>query len=55
MVMKQTIGSERKHECLLHGPSMLAVDAKIYGVIYKQASSIAIDETSSYLSALKIS
>ena len=37
----------------LHGPSMLAVRAKIYGVLYNQASSIAFDETSSYWSALK--
>ena len=39
----------------LHGPSMFAVKAKIYGVIYNQASSIAFDETSSYWSALKSS
>ena len=32
----------------LHGPSMFAVKAKIYGVLYNQASSIAFDETSSY-------
>ena len=37
----------------LHGPSMFAVRAKIYGVLYNQASSIAFDETSSYWSALK--
>ena len=37
----------------LHGPSMLAVKAKIYGLLYKQYSSIAFDETSSYWSALK--
>ena len=37
----------------LHGPSMFAVEAKIYGVLYNQASSIAFDETSSYWSALK--
>ena len=36
---------------LLHGPSMFAVRAKIYGVLYNQASSIAFDETSSYWSA----
>ena len=40
---------------LLHGPSMFAVKAKIYGVLYNQASSIAFDETSSYWSALKSS
>ena len=39
----------------LHGPSMLAFKAKIYGVLYKQSSSIAFDETSSYWSALKSS
>ena len=39
----------------LHGPSILAVKAKIYGVLYNQASSIAFDETSSYWSALKSS
>ena len=38
---------------ILHGPSMFAVKAKIYGVLYNQASSIAFDETSSYWSALK--
>ena len=32
---------------------MFAVMAKIYGVLYKQSSSIAFDETSSYWSALK--
>ena len=37
----------------LHGPSMFAVRAKIYGVLYNQASSIAFDEISSYWSALK--
>ena len=37
----------------LHGPSMFAVKAKIYGVHYKQSSSIAFDETSSYCSAPK--
>ena len=37
----------------LHGPSMFAVMAKIYGVLYKQSSSIAFDETSSYWSAFK--
>ena len=37
----------------LHGPSMFAVRAKIYGVLYNQASSIAFDETFSYWSALK--
>ena len=31
---------------------MFAVKAKIYGVLYNQASSIAFDETSSYWSAL---
>ena len=42
--------------CLaLHGPSMFAVEAKIYGVLYNQASSIAFDETSSYWPALKSS
>ena len=33
---------------ILHGPSMFAVKAKIYGVLYNQANSIAFDETSSY-------
>ena len=33
---------------ILHGPSMFAVKAIIYGVLYKQSSSIAFDETSSY-------
>ena len=37
----------------LHGPSMFAVKAKIYGVPYKQSSSIAFDETSNYWSAPK--
>ena len=39
----------------LHGPSMFAIKAKIYGVLYKQSSSIAFDETSCYWSALKSS
>ena len=38
---------------ILHAPSMFAVKAKIFGVLYNQASSIAFDETSSYWSALK--
>ena len=38
---------------LLHGPSMFAAKAKIYGALYKQFSSIAFDKTSSYWSALK--
>ena len=29
----------------LHGPSMFAIKAKIYEVLYKQSSSIAFDET----------
>ena len=32
----------------LHGPSIFAVKAKIYGVLYNPASSIDFDETSSY-------
>ena len=42
-------------ECsiIMHGPSMFAVKAKIYGVLYKQSSSIAFDETYSYWSAPK--
>ena len=39
----------------LHGPSMFAVKAKINGVLYKQSSSIAFDETFSYRSAPKTS
>ena len=35
----------------LHGPSMFAVKAKIYGLSYNKSSSIAFDETSSYWSA----
>ena len=38
---------------LLHGPSMFAIKAKTYEVLYKQSSSIAFDETSSYWSAPK--
>ena len=38
---------------VLHGPSMFAVKAKIYGAIYNQSSYIAFDETSSYWSAPK--
>ena len=34
-------------------PSMFAVRAKIYRVLYNQANSIAFDETSSYWSVLK--
>ena len=37
----------------LHGPSMFAIKAKIYEVLYKQSGSIAFDETSSYWSAPK--
>ena len=36
-------------------PVTFAVRAKIYRVLYNQASSIAFDETSSYWSALKCS
>ena len=38
---------------LLHGPTMFAVKAKIYGVLYNQSSSIAFDERSSHWSAPK--
>ena len=31
-------------DTILHGPSMLAVKAKINGVLYKQSSSMAFDE-----------
>ena len=37
----------------LHGPSMFAIKAKIYGVLCKQSSSTTFDETSSYWSAPK--
>ena len=59
--MNTSIHSRRKvalkyfEEVKLHGPSMFAVKAKIYGVLYNQASSIAFDETSSYWSELKSS
>ena len=45
--------SQLKNGDLLHGPSMFAVKAKIYGVIYNPASSIDFNETSSYWSAPK--
>ena len=38
----------------LHGPSMFVVKAKIYGVLYNQASSIAFDETLHGLSMFAI-
>ena len=38
---------------VLHGPSMFAVKAKIYGVPHNQSSSIAFDEASRYWSAQK--
>ena len=38
---------------MLHGPSIFANKAKIYGVFYNQSSSIAFDETSSYWTAPK--
>ena len=47
-ILRSTLTSSQ-----LHGPSMFAVEAKIYGVLYNQASSIAFDETSSYWLALK--
>ena len=39
----------------LNDPTMFAVKAKIYGVLYNQSSSIAFDETSSYWSVPKSS
>ena len=53
--MNKTEAMNRFHacNCILHGPSMFAVKAKIYGVLYKQFSSIAFDETSSYWSVTK--
>ena len=42
-----------KGRIILHGPSMFAVKAKIYGLVYNQSSSIAFDETSSYWSTPK--
>ena len=38
---------------ILHGPSMFAVKAKIYDLLYNPAGSIDFDETSSYWSAPK--
>ena len=40
---------------VLHGPSMFAVKAKIYGVLYNQSGSIAFGETPTYWSAQKAS
>ena len=40
-------------ETELHSPSMFAIKGKIYGVLYKQSSCIAFDETSSYWSVPK--
>ena len=50
-------GWERGVECTqqLHGRSMFAFKAKIYGMLYNQSICIAFDETSSYWSALKSS
>ena len=42
--------TSKKIFIMLHGPTMFAVRAKIYGVLYNQASSIAFDETTSYWS-----
>ena len=50
--MGYMVSSDDAH-FILHGPSMFAVQAKIYGVLYKQSSSIAFDETSCYWSAPK--
>ena len=47
MVPRFETGTVGKY-LILHGPSMFAVKAKIYGGLYNQASSIAFDETSSY-------
>ena len=38
---------------ILHGPSMFAVKAKIYDLLYNPVCSIDFDETSSYWSAPK--
>ena len=46
---------ENRTALILYGPSVFAVKAKIYGVLYKQFSSIAFDETSSYWSVPKTS
>ena len=43
------------NEHKLHGPTIVAVKAKFYGVLYNRSSSIAFDETSSYWSAPKSS
>ena len=32
----------QKVDAELHGPTMIAIKAKIYGVLYKQSSSIAL-------------
>ena len=47
--------SQLDRTSIIARPVMLAVKAKIYGVLYKQSSSIAFDETSSYSSALESS
>ena len=49
--VEKCLGNQLK--VILHGPPMFAVKANIYGVLYKQSSSIAFDETSSYWSAPK--
>ena len=38
---------------VLHGPSMFAIKAKVYKVLYNPSSSIAFDEISSYWSVPK--
>ena len=45
--MDKTKGHNIPFDGELHGPTMFAVKAKIYGVLYNQSSSIAFDETSS--------
>ena len=49
----KTNGKKTNKKMKLHGPSVFAVKAKMYGVIYNQSSSIAFDETSSHWSAPK--
>ena len=42
--MTKFLPLKSRHIIKLYGPSMFAVKAKIYGVLYNQSSSIAFDE-----------
>ena len=54
-LQKYTSPMQKEEAVLLHGPSIFAVKAKIYGELFNQSTFIAFNETSTNWSAPKSS